>query len=215
MTVQDSGSGARTPGAAAPSPTALSSATLHEAAGRVGALPSVIGPAFPGARIAGPAFPVGCPPGDNLWIHRALYAADPGEVLVVDVGGGTEFGYWGEILSTAAIARGLAGLVISGGVRDREGLADLGLPVFSAGRCIRGTGKDQAAVGSLGATVRIGEVFVDRGDLVVGDADGVVVIAQADTEAVLKAALERDAREAELMRRLRAGERTLDLYGWH
>lgn len=215
MTVQGSGSGARTPGAAAPSPTALSSATLHEAAGRVGALPSAIGPAFPGARIAGPAFPVGCPPGDNLWIHRALYAADPGEVLVVDVGGGTEFGYWGEILSTAAIARGLAGLVISGGVRDREGLADLGLPVFSAGQCIRGTGKDQAAVGSLGATVRIGEVFVDRGDLVVGDADGVVVIAQADTEAVLKAALERDAREAELMRRLRAGERTLDLYGWH
>lgn len=194
---------------------ALSSATLHEAAGRVGALPSAIRPAFAGARVAGRAFPVASPPGDNLWIHRAVYAAEPGDVLVVDVGGGTEFGYWGEILSTAALARGLAGLVINGRVRDREALAELGLPVFSAGLCIRGTGKDFDGTGSLGAAVRIGEVFVDRGDLVVGDADGVVVIPQADIDAVRKAAAERDAKEAELMRRIRAGERTLDLYGWH
>ncbi|WP_460062528.1 RraA family protein [Streptomyces sp. YKOK-I1] len=193
----------------------LSSATLHEAAGRIGALPSVIRPVFAGARVAGPAFPVASPPGDNLWIHRAVYAAEPGDVLVVDVGGGTEFGYWGEILSTAALARELAGLVINGGVRDREALADLGLPVFSAGLCIRGTGKDFDATGSLGASVRIGDVFVERGDLVVGDADGVVVIPGADAEAVVKAGAERDAKEAELMRRIRAGERTLDLYGWH
>ncbi|WP_340384464.1 RraA family protein [Streptomyces sp. SS7] len=191
-----------------------SSATLHEAAGRRGALPSVIGPAFAGARLAGPAFPVASPPGDNLWIHRAVYAAEPGDVLVVDVGGGTEFGYWGEILSTAALARGLAGLVISGGVRDRDALADLGLPVFATGLCIRGTGKDFDAVGSLGERVRIGEVFIERGDLVVGDADGVVVIPRADAEAVVKAGAERDAKEAALMRRIRAGERTLDLYGW-
>lgn len=191
-----------------------SSATLHEAAGRRGALPSVIGPAFDGARLAGPAFPVASPPGDNLWIHRAVYAAEPGDVLVVDVGGGTEFGYWGEILSTAALARGLAGLVISGGVRDRDALADLGLPVFATGLCIRGTGKDFDAVGSLGERVRIGEVFIERGDLVVGDADGVVVIPRADAEAVLKAGAERDAKEAALMRHIRAGERTLDLYGW-
>ncbi|WP_322723511.1 RraA family protein [Streptomyces spongiae] len=193
---------------------ALSAATLHEAAGRIGALPSSIGPAFAGARIAGPAFPVASPPGDNLWIHRAVYAAEPGDVLVVDVGGGTEFGYWGEILSTAALARGLAGLVINGGVRDRDALAELGLPVFSAGLCIRGTGKDLDGAGSLGTSVRIGEVFVDRGDLVAGDADGVVVVPQADTQAVLKTAAEREDKEAELMRRIRAGERTLDLYGW-
>ena len=197
-----------------PSVDALSSATVHEAAGRLGALPSAIGPAFAGARVVGPAFPVACPPGDNLWIHRALYAAEPGDVLVVDVGGGTEFGYWGEILSTAAIERGLAGLVINGGVRDRDALAALGLPVFSAGLCIRGTGKHFAGAGSLGAPVRIGEVFVNRGDLVVGDADGVVVIRRADVEAVLESAAEREAKEAELMRRIRAGERTVDLYGW-
>ncbi|BBC30916.1 hypothetical protein SGFS_022100 [Streptomyces graminofaciens] len=193
---------------------ALSSATLHEAAGRTGALPSVIGPAFAAARVAGPAFPVASPPGDNLWIHRAVYSAEPGDVLVVDVGGGTEFGYWGEILSTAALARGLAGLVINGGVRDRDALTELGLPVFSAGLCIRGTGKDFDGTGSLGTPVRVGEVFVGRGDLVVGDADGVVVIPQADIEAVLKAAAERETKEAALMRRIRAGERTLDLYGW-
>jgi len=132
---------------------------------------------------------------------------------VVSVDGAAEFGYWGEVLSTAAIARGLGGLVIDGGVRDQLALAGLAFPVFCAGVCIRGTGKDPGSAGSLGAPVRIGEVTVSRGDLVAGDADGVVVIPLADAAAVLTAAAEREAKEVELMRRLRGGETTIDLLG--
>jgi 4-hydroxy-4-methyl-2-oxoglutarate aldolase len=71
-------------------------ASIHEAAGRSGALPSHIKPVSAAMTVAGPALPVRCPPGDNLWIHRALFEAKPGEVLVVDCGSGDEYGYWGR-----------------------------------------------------------------------------------------------------------------------
>src|ERR1700747_2388815 len=135
---------------------AIDAATIHEAQGRRGALPSSITPASPGFRLCGPAFTVDCPPGDNLWIHHAVYRARPGDVLVVDVRGGTEYGYWGEILSEAARARDLRGLVITGGVRDSDRLAEVGFPVFSTSLCIRGTGKDPAAQGALGGQLTIG-----------------------------------------------------------
>ena len=118
---------------------AFGSATLHEAAGRMGALLARLRPAFAGAALAGRAYPVYCAAGDNLWIHRALYQAEPGDVLVIATSAPDEYGYWGEILSEAAVARGLAGLVIDGGVRDTAHLGRVGFPVFSSSVCIRGT----------------------------------------------------------------------------
>src|SRR2546426_12794749 len=98
---------------------ALGSATLHEAAGRRGALRPLILPVAPGMRVAGPAFTVQSPPGDNLWLHRGIYAAAPGDVLVVATGDSApRWGYWGEIMTVAAMARGLVGLVLQGGSRD-------------------------------------------------------------------------------------------------
>jgi 4-hydroxy-4-methyl-2-oxoglutarate aldolase len=191
----------------------VDTATLHEAFGRRGALPSAIKPVDPCSEVYGPAFTVDCPPADNLWIHRAVYAADRGDVLVVDVRGHVEAGYWGEILSQAAIERGLAGLVIAGGVRDRDRLIALGFPVFAATVCIRGTGKDPAGDGVLGGPVTVGDVVVARGDLVRGDADGVVVMPAGDVPAVLAAAAERIEKERDALERLRAGESTLDIYG--
>jgi 4-hydroxy-4-methyl-2-oxoglutarate aldolase len=191
----------------------LSSATLHEAAGRSGALPSAIKPLSGAFRIWGPALPVRCPPGDNLWIHRAVYAAQPGDVLVVEVGGGYEFGYWGEILTRAALARRLGGLVIDGGVRDLDRLVEAGLPVFARGVCIRGTVKDPGGAGAVGAPIVLGDVPIQRGDLVVGDADGVVVVAQALAAQAIEAGRERDEKEAGMMRQLAAGATTLDLLG--
>jgi 4-hydroxy-4-methyl-2-oxoglutarate aldolase len=191
----------------------LSSATLHEAAGRTGALPAAIKPISPAFRIWGPALPVRCPPGDNFWIHRAIYAAEPAEVLVVDVGGGHEFGYWGEILTRAAMARKLGGLVIDGGVRDLDRLVDLGLPVFSRTVCIRGTVKDPAGAGAVGEPIVLGDVVVHRGDLVLGDADGVVVVAQSQVSQAVQAGRQRDEKEAEIMRRLDGGATTLELFG--
>jgi 4-hydroxy-4-methyl-2-oxoglutarate aldolase len=190
----------------------LSSATVHEAGGRTGALPSAIKPLDPATRLAAPAFPVRCPPGDNLWLHRAVYAARPGEVLVVDTGGGFEHGYWGEILTEAAIARGLAGLVIHGGVRDSRRLIEMGWPVFAERVCIRGTDKDPHGDGELGEPVTIGDVQIALGDLVVADADGVVCIPAARTDEVRALAEKRERAEADYVDRLRAGERTLEIY---
>ena len=190
----------------------LSSATLHEAAGRAGALPYVIKPIDSNMRLCGLALPVRCPPGDNLWIHRALAAAAPGDVLVVSVGAGVAFGYWGEIMATAAMARGLAGLVTTGGVRDVLALKKLGLPTFSAAISIRGTRKDPAGDGAIGEPVSMGEVTVSRGDLVFGDADGVVVLSPEQAKAAVPASIEREAKEAAILERVRAGALTLDIY---
>ena len=154
----------------------LDAATLHEADGQRGALPSEIKPIDPGFRVCAPAFTVDCPAGDNLWIHHAVYAAQPGDVLVVHTRGEREAGYWGEILSRAALAQQLAGLVIDGGVRDVERLAEIGLPVFAANVCLRGTAKDPAPAVASARRSPIGETPVRPGDIVVGDRDGVVVI---------------------------------------
>jgi 4-hydroxy-4-methyl-2-oxoglutarate aldolase len=193
--------------------TAHSSATVHEAAGRLGAAGPRLKPIDPAWHLTGPAFTVLCEGGDNLWIHRGLYAAAPGDVLVVATAGEDEYGYWGEILAEAAIARGLAGLVIDGCVRDAAELRALGFPVFARGLTIRGTVKRPDARGALGVPVSLGGTIVAPGDLVVADVDGVAVVEQARADAVLAAADERVAKETELVRRIREGATTLDLLG--
>jgi 4-hydroxy-4-methyl-2-oxoglutarate aldolase len=192
----------------------LGAATLHEAAGRIGQLPSSIKPVDPGMKLCGPAFTVHCPALSNLQIHHALYQARPGDVLVVHVSGGTEAGYWGDILNEAAVARGLGGLVIDGGVRDTERLAEMGFPVFSNGVCIRGTGKDYEATAWLQEAVRMGETLIRPGDLVMGDRDGVVALPALGVAGVIAAAEAREADETRKITLIREGRRTLDLYGF-
>jgi 4-hydroxy-4-methyl-2-oxoglutarate aldolase len=191
---------------------ALSSATLHEASGRRGALPSQIKPIDRAMRFAGRALPVRSPAGDNLQLHHALAQAQPGDVLVVDTGTGAPFGYWGEIMATAAIARKVTALVITGGVRDSLQLIGLGHPTFSSTICILGTGKDAARDGAVGEPVRIGEIVVRKGDLVMGDADGVVVYPAEDAERIIAASEKRDADELLILEKIRGGALTLDVY---
>lgn len=193
---------------------ALPTATLHEAAGKIGALPSAIKPVAPDFRFAGSALTVHSPGGDNLWLHRALDVARPGDVLVVFTGGAYEHGYWGEVMTTMAKVRGLAGLVIDGCVRDGVLLAEIGFPVFARGLCIRGTGKDFGATGWINHPVALGDVVVHAGDLVVGDLDGVVAIPRARAAEAIAAARKREAEEAAILCRLEAGESTLAVYGW-
>ena len=192
--------------------TRLGAATLHEAAGRIGALPSAIKPVAPQMRIGGPAFTVHIPAGDNVWIHRAIYAAAPGDVLVVSTSGGIEWGYWGDILNTAAIAQGLGGLVIDGGVRDVAGLATMPFSVFSNGVCLNGTIKGFQATAWLRQPIRIGAVVVAQGDLVVGDRDGVVVLPPSAVLEALAGGARRERDEADKIARIQAGERTIDIY---
>ena len=190
-------------------------ATLHEAAGKIGVLPPEIKPVVAGFKVCGPAVTVQSPGGDNLWLHRALYAARPGDVLVIHVSGKYAHGYWGEVMSTAAKARGLAGRVIDGCVRDVTLLQQIGFPVFARGLCIRGTGKDFTAPGRINAPTLFDDVTINAGDLVVGDADGVVCIPRAQIPAVLEAAGKRAAREAQDCVQLASNSiSTLALYGW-
>ncbi|MET3472289.1 4-hydroxy-4-methyl-2-oxoglutarate aldolase [Novosphingobium sp. 1529] len=192
---------------------ALPAATLHEAAGRIGALPPGLKPVAPAFRIAGSVVTVVCPNGDNLWIHRALCAAQPGDVLVVQTGDGADYGYWGEVMSTAARARHLGGLVIDGCVRDAPLLREIGFPVFARGLAIRGTVKDLGAMGWVNAPLLLGDVAIAPGDLIVGDEDGLVALPAQGLDAVLAAATAREAKEAAMCEALMAGALTLDLMG--
>ncbi len=191
---------------------ALGTATMHEAAGRTGALPPVIRQMTPGLVAIGPAFPVASPPGDNLWLHRAVYAAAPGDVLVATVGDEYDFGYWGEVLSCAAAARGIAGLILDGCVRDYVGLGAVGVPVFARGLCIRGTEKVPENGGSLGQPVQLGEVRISHGDFVLADVDGVFSQPMDQLASTVAAGRERENHEREVMQLLVDGARTLDIY---
>jgi 4-hydroxy-4-methyl-2-oxoglutarate aldolase len=191
---------------------ALGSATLHEAGGRIGALPAAIRPMTPSPSCAGPAVTVSGPPADNLWLHRAVYRCKPGDVLMASVSGAYEWGYWGEVLSCAATERGIAGVVIDGCVRDLVRLGEVGLPVFARGSAIRGTVKHSDGVGAINQDLVIGEILVHPGDWVVGDEDGVVVIPRDRLAAVAAAGRLRVEKEAQLLQQLREGKRTLDLY---
>ncbi len=180
----------------------------------MGALPSAIKPVAAAMTLSGPAFTVTVPPLDNLWIHRALYRARPGDILVVTTGGGIEGGYWGDILNEAALAQKLGGLVIDGGVRDTAGLAEAPFPVFSNGVCIQGTIKGFDDPDRLQRTIHIGGATIAPGDLIVGDRDGVVAIPCDRVDAVLDAGDAREADERSKIGRIRAGARTIDIYGF-
>ena len=185
-------------------------ATVHEAAGRTGALSHAIKPIASGMKLSGPAFPLSLRPGDNLALHEALYQAPAGSVLVVDAYDYLEAGPFGEIMAIAAKTRGIAGLVTSGSVRDRDAIAALGFPVYSKGICVKGTDKHVPA--RLGHAVVIDGVEIRPGDWVLGDSDGVVVVPGLRADLVLQQAIERDAKERQIMDLIRQGERTLDIY---
>ncbi len=187
----------------------LGAATLGESGGR--AMRARIHPVWPGAAVVGAAVPVRCSPGDNLAIHVATATAPAGSVLVVEIEGQPELGHWGEVLTTQAQARGIAGLVIDGGVRDVAALASLGFPVFATMLALRGAQK--VAAGTVGEPAKVGDVEVALGDVVVADGDGVTVVPGPTLADVLAAGVAREAKEAEMFTRLRAGSTTIDLLG--
>jgi len=187
-------------------------ATVYEAAGQQGAMAHTIRSIAPGMKLCGSALTVQCHPADNLTLHAAIALAAPGDVIVADVGECVEAGHWGEITTVAAQVRGVAGLVINGGVRDIEPIHQRGFPVFSQSVSMKATVKKTP--GLINHPIVCGGVAIHPGDLILGDDDGVVVVAQAQAETVLAGAIAREEREAEVMRRLQAGELTLDVLGF-
>lgn len=191
---------------------ALGTATIGEASsngvrilhGRVRAL------AEPAPSVCGTALTVRCRPGDNLAIHLALAGARRDDILVVDYGGDTGTGPFGEIMAFAAQHAGLRGLVIDGAVRDRAAIVRMAFPVFCRGTAIPGTSK--ADRGEIGTACTIGGTKVASGDVVVCDGDAVVAFDPGAAEDILIAGRARLDAEARIMERLRAGETTCEIF---
>lgn len=144
--------------------------------------------------MAGPAFTVRSRPGDNLMLHKAIDMAEPGDVIVCDAGGDLTNSLFGELMLSIAIKRGIAGLVLNGAVRDRDAFLEHNLPVYAAGVSHRGPYKD--GPGEIGFPVAVDGMVIEPGDLVLGDADGVLAVSKADAGDVLAAAQDKQAAEA-------------------
>ena len=136
----------------------FSAATLHEALGKTGNLPSAIKPIAAGMKVCGPAYTVQTMPRDNVLLHRAYAYANAGDVLIVNCSGFYEAGYWGDLMSLGAKSKGINGLVIDGCVRDADDIEAMGFSVFSRGLCIRGT--SNYGDGTLNKPIVIGDVCI-------------------------------------------------------
>lgn len=136
-----------------------------------------------GGKLVGPAFTVKTRPGDNLLTHKAIDMAAPGDVILVDAGGALDHAIIGEIMSSLARKRGIAGMIIDGAIRDLDAISAGDFPVYACGVTHRGPYKD--GPGEINVTVSIAGMTVNPGDIIVADADGVVAIPQADAERII------------------------------
>lgn len=187
----------------------LGSATVYEASGREGLVDASFHQVVPGSRAAGPARTVWCGQSDNLMVHAAIDALEPGDVLVVTMPEPEAVALMGDLLATQAKVHGAAAVLIDGAVRDVEELAEIGLPIWARYVRIRGATKD--VVGALDVPVTVGGQVIEPGDVVVLDADGVVVVARARVDDVLAASLEREQYEVTKRAQLQAGALSYDL----
>ena len=186
-----------------------SSATIHEAQGRLGALSATIKPVDHTMSLCGPAFTVRCAPRDNLMLQVAITHARPGDVIVVSAGEYAEAGSFGDVLANACKAKGIAGLVTDTGVRDTRELRELGFPVFSYSVSIKGTVKE--TIGPMAEPILIGGELVRPGDVIRGDADGVVVVRREDVADAITRCQEREDAEAGYIAAYRAGKTPVEV----
>ena len=184
----------------------------NNTAANQGVMETSIKPVGSTMKMIGRAFTAQCVPGDNLALHQAIYAANPGDVLILDVHGYSNAGHFGDIMATACKLHGLAGVVIDGSCRDAEDIKELGFPVFVKAFNPSGTVKESLA--KLNVPVHCGGIEVRPGDIIFGDCDGVVVIPQEQEDEVFEKALDKFEHEKEIVQELEAGKTTLEIYGF-
>ncbi len=176
-------------------------AILADVAGRRGTMDRVA-PLTPDMKLAGPAFTIEVRAGDNLMIHAAIAMAKPGDVLVIDGKGDTSCALMGALMINACKVLGLGGIVMDGAIRDTDELRELGFPVFAVGA--NPNGPTKFIPGRINWPISAGGLAVSPGDLVVGDADGVVVVEREKAASLLPLAAKKVADEAKRMDEIRA-----------
>ncbi len=189
-------------------------ADLHESTGHLGftgLMSARMKRVTPGCKIAGPAVTALCQPGDNLMMHRSLRLAQAGDVLVVVCLGETSAAQWGDVATSYAVQKGLAGVVVQGCVRDVDGVAAMGFPVWAT--YVWPIHADKGKGGGVNIPIVCGDVLVRPGDLVVADGDGVVVIPRGEAQTVVTAARAKMRKEAEMADAVRAGGAVWELGG--
>jgi 4-hydroxy-4-methyl-2-oxoglutarate aldolase len=177
-----------------------------------GVMDSGIKPIDPESHMMGRAVTVRCFPGDNLALHQGMAVAKKGNVLVCDCRGYTEAGHFGDMMATACMVKGIAGVVIDGSCRDSQDIKELGLPVFV--RAFNPSGTVKESLAEINVPVNCGGVQVMPGDIIFGDCDGVVVIPQADAEIVFTKAKAKFEKEKQLKKEILSGKSTMEIYGF-
>lgn len=181
----------------------LPAANVSDAMARMVASGPRIRPMHGGGVLAGAALTVKIRPGDNLMVHKAIEIAEPGDVIVVDAGGDLTTAIIGEIMASHAAARGVAGIVINGAIRDAAALRAGHFPVFAAGVTHRGPYKD--GPGEINVAVALDGMVIEPGDLVLGDDDGLVSVPFGHVETVHAAAHAKQMAEEKMLASIRAG----------
>lgn len=189
----------------------LSTGNIADANGKGGNMDCGIKPLSPAFRLCGPAYTCKTHPGDNLALHRAMYEAKEGDILIIDANGYSA-GHLGDIMALAAKVRGLGGIIIDGGCRDSQDIIEIGFPVFS--RSLNPGGTVKETVGKTNIPIVCGGICVNPSDIVCGDADGVVVIKKEDASAVYERAAQLAKKEENIRKMLQAGKTTLEIYGF-
>jgi 4-hydroxy-4-methyl-2-oxoglutarate aldolase len=187
----------------------FSPATIHEAQGRRGALSSRIKPVDYRMKLCGPAFTVKSAPRDNIMLQLAINYANPGDIIVVSGGEYEEAGSFGDVLANACLAKGIGGLVTDTGVRDTLQLRELSFPVFSLSVCIKGTVKETLT--SVNDPIIVGDELIYPGDIIVGDADGLVVVRRSEAQDVAKLSQAREDAEAGYIAAYKAGKSVIEV----
>lgn len=184
--------------------SSFAASILADVAGRRGTVDGRIAPLSPSMRMAGPAFTIEVRPGDNLMIHAAMAMAKPGDILVIDGKADRTCALMGSIMINACKKLGFAGVLIDAAVRDTEELRELGFPVYAV--AANPNGPTKFVPGRINWPVSCGGVAVNPGDLIVGDADGVVVVEREKAESLLDLAAKKVADERARLADIAAGK---------